>query len=342
MEEPAALDVRAATEEPWPMSSPRLPSRPGDTWECTFLFDTARDVRAVSCRGGLVVAGGDELYLLRPGAQNMASRAPPLDIGPIRVAAAEPRSPWRYAVATEELVAVFARTKEGDQIIRLRSTLPGCAATHLAWGRDGRSSALYIRWSDGAVVRMMQDMSGFETIDLTPMDAIAADDAGVLGMASFALPAPRAYVTRDGENLEFRPLDCAVEPSQHVHLAVADVAIALAIEKGGAFVSRSQEEPFARSEPLATAGPIAFEGASRDAALFGATHLAGVASIIRVDRHGAAVRIADFGSDDALPPELTALAWDASRHMVWGASPQMGLVSCTAPSAKRGKKAPVS
>jgi hypothetical protein len=324
------------------MSTARLPTRPADAWECSFLFDTARSVRSVSCRGGLVVAGGAELHLLRPGAQNMASRAPPLDIGPLLVAAAEPRAPWRYAVASKEMVAVFFRTDQGDQVVRLRCTQPGPSATHMAWGRDGEASALYVRWGDGAVVRMKQDMSGVDTTDLPPMDALAADNAGVLAMVSFAQPTPLAYVTGDGENLDLRPVDLPADPSQHVYLAVAEAAVAVAVGQGGAFVSRAVDEPFVLCDPLATAGPIEFEGASSDAALFGATHQGGVGSILRVDRQGVAVRIADFGSDGGISPELTSLGWDASREMVWGASPQMGLVTCTAPSAKRGKKAPLS
>ena len=33
--------------------------------------------------------------------------------------------------------------------------------------------------------------------------------------------------------------------------------------------------------------------------------------------------------------EISGLAWDASRQMIWGASPQMGLVTCTAPGGKK-------
>src|SRR5262245_2885612 len=104
------------------MSRPRLPSHAADAWASSFVFDAPSVVRSLSARGGLVVAGGAELHLLRPGDQRMASRAPPLDIGPIRVAAAEPRSPWRYAVASQEMVAVFYRTQQGEQIMRLRGT----------------------------------------------------------------------------------------------------------------------------------------------------------------------------------------------------------------------------
>jgi hypothetical protein len=325
------------------MSAPRLPTRTGDAWECSFFFDTARDVRAVSCRGGLIVAGGDELHLLRPGAQSLASRVPPLDIGPVRVVAAEPRAPWRYAVASEAMVAVFYRTPQGDQLLRLRCTPPGPSATHLAWGRDGAASALYIRWNDGAVVRVKQDMSGIDTPDLPPMAAIAADNAGVLAMISLAAPDPRTYVTSDGEHLEYRSIEGRVGRAQRVCLAVADTAVAYTIDDGGAFVSRVSEAPFVRYEALASAGAIEFQGAESDAALFGATHVGGVASILRVDAQGEAICIAEFGSDAAaVSPEVRGISWDGSRHMLWGASPQMGLVTCTAPDAKRGKRVVMS
>jgi hypothetical protein len=114
------------------------------------------------------------------------------------------------------------------------------------------------------------------------------------------------------------------------------------VDDGGVFVSRAAEAPFVACEPLATAGPIDFEGVSSDAALFGATRHAGIVSITRVDHEGAALRIADFSSDGGVVPELTAISWDASREMVWGASPQMGLITCTAPSAKHGRKPPPS
>lgn len=327
-------------EQPFAMSKPRLPTHAGDAWECSFLFDAARDVRALSCRGGMVLAGGEEMYLLRPGAQKMASRAPPLDIGPIRAVAAEPRAPWRYAVASEELVAVFYRNNAGDQILRLRCNPPGPAATHLAWGRSGGVSTLYVRWDDGAILRVAPDMSGGEALDFPPMDAIAADQAGVLALVSFDADEPLAYFTRDGEALQFRPLprDLVVEPDQRVHLAVADEAVAFAIADGGVFVSRAHATPFVLSEPLAKAGPIEFAGASSDAALFGATNGAEGISLLRVDAAGDAVLIAELGADNGPPPALVALGWDASRRVLWGASPQVGIVSCTAPSAKGAKK----
>jgi hypothetical protein len=308
-----------------------------DVWECSFLFDTARTVRTVSARGGLVVAGGDELHLVRPGALNMSSRTPPLDIGHVSVAAAEPCAPWRYAVASSELVAVFFKGAQGDQVVRLRSGSPGPSATHLAWARADGASALYIRWSDGEIVRMKQDMSGVDTTDLPPMDAIAGDAEGGLGMISLAGPDPRAFVTRDGETLAWRPLPSAVVAAEHVHVAVADMAVAFALKGYGAFVSRADDAPFVAIPSLA-AGPLEFEGTTSDAPVFGVVHLAGTATIVRVDLDGDAIRIADFGSDGGVAPAITALSWDAPRRTLWGASPQMGLVTCVAPSAKGAKK----
>jgi hypothetical protein len=107
-------------------------------------------------------------------------------------------------------------------------------------------------------------------------------------------------------------------------------------------VSRADEAPFLAAELLSTAGPLEFEGTASDAPLFGALVQADTATIARVDATGTAIRIADFGSDGDVVPQLTSLSWDASRRMLWAASPQMGLVTCVAPSAKGAKKAVLS
>lgn len=39
---------------------------------------------------------------------------------------------------------------------------------------------------------------------------------------------------------------------------------------------------------------------------------------------------------DGPPPEISGLMWDASRRVLWIASPQAGLVMCSAPDAKAG------
>jgi hypothetical protein len=322
------------------MSQPRLPTRATDAWDCGFILDQASVVRGVSARGGLVVAGGDLLYMQRPGAEKMASREPPLDAGNVVIAAAEARAPWRYAFASEALVAIFFKNKTEDGIVRLRPAEQGGRPTHLAWARDGHGDghALYIRWDDGAIVRTMPDMSGVDVLDFPPVDAIASDSSGVLAMVTFTEEGGRAYVSHDGTHFAFRELDVPHEAGEHVHLAVADEAVAVALGQRGAYLSRAAGAPFVRCEHLTTAGPIELEGASSDAALFGAIRTPTVAAILRIDPAGAAIRVAEFESDGPVP-ELTALSWDAQRRKLWGASPQMGIVTCTAPDAKRGKKA---
>jgi hypothetical protein len=323
------------------MSKPRLPSRPADTWEGGFLFDSPRLVNSISARGGLVIAGGEDLYLLRPGAEGMLTRPATEAFGCIEVAAAEPRAPRRYAVSSEEMITVFYRKGGEDQILRLRPQTPGALVTHLAWGGTSGLCALYLRRDDGSVARLKSDLSDLEELDLPSMSAIASDETGVIAMISFE-PEPRAYVTRDGEAMQFRSFDHDADPSQIVYLAVADTAVAFAVENEGAFLSRKQEDPFLACEALAGAGPVEFEGSSSDAALFGGVLHASMASIDRVDRDGAAIRIAEMGSDTLGPPVLQALSWDASRRKLWAASGVAGIMTSTAPSAKRGKKAPLS
>jgi hypothetical protein len=67
-----------------------------------------------------------------------------------------------------------------------------------------------------------------------------------------------------------------------------------------------------------------------------------VGSIVRVDREGAAIEIAELGTGDESDPHVFALSWDATRERLWAASPEMGLCTFTAPSAKRRGTAPLS
>lgn len=320
------------------MAKARLPSKPQDTWEGGFVFDPVREVRSVDARNGLVVAGGSELYLMRPGEEHIKHREPPLDIGPVHVAAAEPRGARRYAFAAQEMLALFLRVRGEDQILRLRPAAPAAVATHLAWAGTQGTCALHVRWEDGEVARLKPDLSDIEMLDLPEMDALAADDAGVLAMVSLA-PEPLVFVTRDGETLHFRSLgEDVTEGDGPVHLAVAGAAVAVSLASGVVLVSRGEDDPFAPCDALDGAGPLAFEGTSSDAALFGAICQGSEGCIVRAEKTGAAMRIAELGSDDGPDLEIVSLAWDASRSRLWGASPQAGLLMSTAPSAKRGKK----
>ena len=330
------------------MPNPKLPTRPADAWEGGFVLEQARDVKAIEARRGLVVAGGADLFMLRPGDETWKVRPPPQDIGPVYAVAAEPRGAWRYAVASEKMFALFHKGKKGDEILRLKPQERAARVTHLAWGGVKGPCALYVRHDDSTLLRMKPDLSDLEELDVEEMEAIASDDNGVVAMVALNCDQPRVYVTRDGAELEYRVINPEIGPDASVDVAVADNAVALVVDRRRVLVSRGLEDPFVEVKALASAedtgwttGPVAFQGASSDAALLCARWESDVARIIRIDPSGAAISIAELGGSETLdPPEIDALSWDASRRTLWAASPYVGIFRSVAPSA-RGVKRPV-
>jgi hypothetical protein len=315
------------------MARPPLPTDPRDTWSPTFWKTPSQYVGALSSGGGRIVAGGEQLYLLRAGNQNLAVRDLGADMGPILAVAVEPRPPWRIAVA-HELGGVHILV--GDAWIKIRRAKPAdtTLATHVAWGTN--PTALCVRWEDGEFARFsgnrLQTLDSFESLD--PVDGLAADDRGVVALVRLEGPTPIAGTLR-GNKFDFRLLPIECDEPRDVHVAVAGDAIAVALDDSGAWLSRSQDEAFAACAPLATACTIAFEGTATDAALFGAVTFSSTRSFVRVDASGAAVRVADIeaeGSDE--PANVSALAWDASRKTLWAASTTVGLIAIKAPGAK--------
>jgi hypothetical protein len=330
------------------MSKLQLPSRAGDTWDGGFIFDQVRDVKAVEARGGLVVAGGADLYLLKPADESWKVRPPPEDIGPVHAVAAEPRGARRYAVASEKMFALFMKTKQGDQILRLKPQVPGGLVTHLAWGGVKGPCALWVRHDDGMILRMKPDLSDLEDLAIEEIAALASDDTGVVALAAVMGEYARVYVTRDGVEMAHRPLPDDIGPDTSLEIAVADTAVAVVVDQERVLLSRGLEDPFLPVEAVAIPdgkgwrmGPIAFQGAASDAALFCARWESDVVRIVRVDPSGAAMSIAEMGGSETTDaPEIDALSWDASRHTLWGAGSSLGILRSVAPSAK-GKKKPV-
>ena len=329
------------------MSKLQLPSRAGDAWDGGFLSETWHDVQSVEARGGMVVAGGADLYLLKPGDEGWKMRPPPEDIGPVHVVAAEPRGGRRYAVASEKMFALFFKDKKGDQILRLKPHEPGALVSHLAWGGGKGPCALYVLHHDATLLRMKPDFSDLEELDVEEMSALASDDGGTVAMVALNGDAPRVYVTRDGVEMKYRAVNHAIGPDTSVAIAVADTAVALAVDERYVLVSRGIEAPFERIEILDApegsgwkTGPITFQGASNDAALLCTRWENERVRIVRVDASGAAMTILEMEATETHdPPEVSALSWDASRQTLWGASPYTGIFRCVAPSAK-GKKKP--
>jgi hypothetical protein len=187
------------------------------------------------------------------------------------------------------------------------------------------------------------DLGTLEDLPVMPMDAIASDRNGVLAMVAARCSAQDAHAlwTPDGIRFEERPVAVTFDggdPATRVHIAVADTAIAYAADGKGTHVSRGIDDDFVPCEGLAVGGALAFQGSSADAALFGVSWNKLVCGIDRVDAKGAAQRIIEMGSDTSDAPPIVAIQWDQSRHALWGASPEIGLLRSNEPKGKSGKK----
>jgi len=322
----------------------RLPNR-NEAWDCSIFIEPAPVIHGVSGRGGLVIACGADLFMLRPGAEQMLYRESFLDDGEMVVAAVEARSPWRYAVASNTMVAAFFKHEGEDSIVKLSAT-DEIPATHLAWGRSGDATVLWIRWADGVVVRTTPDMTSVEVLDLGGIDALASDADGNVALASlssFDDGRCRVYRARGSSRLAFHDFDPDLPhpqphpPSGHpMHLAIAGDAVAVSTDRGGVWLSRSQDDPFVKCDHLRTAGPVEFDGPTSDANLFGVVVEESMGAIVRVEEDGGALRIAEFGHTKGGPlPRIAAISWDSTRQRLWVASPEMGLFTCTDPTAKK-------
>jgi hypothetical protein len=145
--------------------------------------------------------------------------------------------------------------------------------------------------------------------------------------------------------MAYRAIVPEISPGASVEIAVAGMAAALVVDGRYVLLSRGREEPFARVQALEvpedrrfTLGPVAFQGASSDAALFCAQKERAASRVVRVDASGAAMTIFEiYAIDGSAPPEIGALSWDATRQTLWGVSPDGGMFLCTAPGAKGGR-----
>ncbi len=192
---------------------------------------------------------------------------------------------------------------------------------------------------------MKPDLSGAHMLPVGPMDALASDDGGGIAFASVVPGAQRVFVTRDGREMAYRPIEPEIGPDASVEIAVAGTAAALVVDGRYVLLSRGREEPFARVQAVElledrhfNLGPVAFEGASSDAALFCAQRERSATRVVRVDASGAAMTVFEiYALDGSAPPEICALSWDATRQTLWGVASDGGMFKCTAPGAKGGR-----
>jgi len=327
------------------MTLPPLPARPSDGWELGPAFEKSSPIYSVSAHAGRVLVGASGLYRLRAGAQGWQHREVPEHGGAWKVAQ-EPWAPWRQAMASEEGIAILVGKEGEGRIAHIRPKDPENYVANLAWGRVGSRSALFALWENGEVMRIYPDKGKHEILGLPEMLALAADSRGTLAM--LAHEGMAVYLMDGGPKAQFR----AVEPPQDwldalpdpmdmpFHIAVAGKAVAVSVGWEGAFVTRDLvAQPFVKSEPLASAGALAFEGTSSDAALYGVILTDAMTSIVRVDASGQAVRIGDVLPEKGPACPFDEIAWDESRRRLFAVHRQAGLVVATAPDAKGGKLA---
>lgn len=329
------------------MTLPPLPTREADTWGIHVAFEKTTPIFSVSARAGRVLVGGGKMYQLKAATQGWLNRELPDGVSMIWNVAQEPRAPWRQAVASEEGVAILLGADgSGTRIAHIRPAEEEEYVEDLAWGLVGDRSALFVRWTSGAVATLFPDTGNGDTLDLPPIAGLATDDNGAVAMICW--DELRAYVSHDGQKLNFRSLEfpedwyekLPAEFDDPFHVAVAGQAVAFSIGWRGAFVSRDlAKEPFVKCEPLSLAGALAFEGPSPDAALYGALAGDAFSSVVRVDATGNAVRIADLLPEHGTAVPFDEIAWDPSRRSLYCVHRQAGLVTVTAPEAKRGKLA---
>jgi hypothetical protein len=332
------------------MVTPRLPRRAADCWPGGFVVESPKNTTSIGARAGTVLAGGETMYLLRPGAAGFLVREPPDAVGFVVASAIEPRRPMRLAVAGATAIVIL----DGKGVYTTRLPQPHAEPVALAWGPPAQAggaaagrSALYALFRDGAVLRFADGTGEPETIELPPVEAITGDERGGLALAYVDESSHDlvALVHQGGDAWRMQRME---SPGfiGGVSIALAGTATALSFELEGVWVSRGADAPFVKIESLPDGGPIAFEGASDDAALFGVAKLRERdQAIVRIEADGRAVRIAEVMQDGdpsrTLPP-VRDMAWDASRRTLWSAVGPGGVLSTTAPGAPRlgGSTAP--
>ena len=328
-----------------------------DFWEFSFAVAPATPVRCVSAAGGLVIAAGASLHMLRPGSQRLRSRALPPDFDVIAVAA-EPWSPYRFAIASSTIVGIYTGHKPYEPIYGRRFVDPKLRATHLAWSRRDGQSILYFRQSDGKVPQLVpEDPEQDGVLNGPVVQAIASDGNGILSLAEL-VPTPPAntgdvWILPEGARAwSKRWVDYYTmsedDPDTHTYLAVHGRAVALSGDDGFATVSWERGEDETETEnseertfvmlPGVFMGPIAFQN---DHVIFAAYNVEGQVRILRHARNGGITRIARFGVGDdwttGVPATVTGLAWDEERRVLWAASPELGLIKLTEPAARDTK-----
>jgi len=304
-----------------------------ETWSGGLVAGVPADVRRVVVRRGVVLVGAErEVLMLRAGAEHLASRALPSGVAPICALSVEPRRGPRLAIGAPRAIAVL----DGDAVGTRRLDPSASPLEDLGWGpRPGNGWALYELSAEGALERTRPETGGVEEIPIHFPVALASGDDGLLAVASIDPDAPAVWTTRDGETWSYRLLPELDGMGVH-GFAVAGEAAAISLAGQGVFVSRGLDAPFTRCAALDGGTALAFEGDGPVAPLLGAVHDELAETIVRVEADGTAARVVTIETPVGAPePFVSALAWDASRSVLWTSIEGVGLLR-SAPRRARG------
>jgi len=316
------------------MKAPKLPSSLSDVWPGGFAVPNPCWIRSVAAAGGTVLAGGEQIYLLRPGATRFASRPLPTGVGDAVAVGVDPRCRGRMAVACAYGLVLF----EGKNLAVARTLDRASEFAEVAWGpaTGKRGSDLYILNTVGTVLRLSPGAPGFEQLDLPPVRAMTCDEKGQLTYACFDEDDWSLDVHVHTESgLEITHVLEAPAAMSYVYLARAGEALAVGFEDGGVWLTRRVTEPRLSCVESLSGGPVAFQGPDAAGALFGLKIEEKVRGLIRVDANGAAARIGELEMPETekLRRGVEQLAWDATRKTLWAAVGRAGVLASTAPGA---------
>jgi hypothetical protein len=338
------LDSAFPSLQRLPMFEPSLPDHDDDAWELAFVGDDKAEVTAIEARGGMVVASGPEIGVLRPGGATWHGHAPPPYVGePARLVAVEPAGRRRYAIASGDTFTLFTRWEASEQVAGMSSTMPGAKVTHMAWVKRQGQSLLFVLRDDLVLRRMKARPSSLEDEELDPVYALGSDERGAYAFVALSGERQRVYSVPDGGRWRIRYLDTRISRRASLQLAVAENAVALVVDAKYVLLSRALGEPFVRVPSLDLGenehgfrlGPVAFQGATSDAALFCARKEDDLVRIVRVDAAGAPMSILELaGTDLRAAPDILSLSWDGSRQTLWGTTSNAGIFRLMPPEAK--------
>jgi len=334
------------------------PPRFGDSaWRGGFVIESPVYTASIAAGGGTVVAATECIYRLRPGATAFQVRDTPEGFGDVVAVAVEPRrasGPARFAAATMDALHVFDG-KGGFASVKFPEDHGEVLG--LMWAPrkvdEGVALCLHVRFADFLLL-LVPDAGPTGTFVRSDWPAphvcaMAADGADGV-----------AFAAHDEENDDLdvwvweratdtwlrRSIPMATS-SWRVHLAVAGTAAAVTLgDDGGVWLTRNvRQHDFVELESLrglptaeggAGSGPIAFAGASADAALFAAVHETPRRLVIaRVSPGGRPETIADLmfeqGDERGRRALIHAMAWDATRRTLFTAAGRAGVGCSTEP-----------